>query len=90
LYDSEESSGRAGFAAGAGNGFHWISLKQRGSSETKRNLERIVEEVDDHCLRRALTRLNSASSLARRLLLPAIKFFGDASAGGRKLGLVKA
>jgi hypothetical protein len=51
LYDSEESSDRAGFAADARAGFHWISLKQRGSSEIKRNLERIVEEVDDHYLR---------------------------------------
>jgi hypothetical protein len=48
-----------------------MSLKrQRGSSETERNLERIVKEVDDH-------RLPSASSLARRLLLlPAITFLG--------------
>jgi hypothetical protein len=52
LYDSEESSGRAGFAAGAGAGFHWMSLKrQRGSSETERNLEGIVKEADDHRLR---------------------------------------
>jgi hypothetical protein len=67
-----------------------MSLKQRGSSEIERNLERIIKEIDDHCLRRALARLPSASSLARRLLLPTIKFFGNASAGGRKLGLVKA
>jgi hypothetical protein len=55
-----------------------MSLKrQRGSSETKRNLEIIVKEVDDHCLRRAPTRIPSASSLARRLLLlPAIRFLG--------------
>jgi hypothetical protein len=78
LYDSEESSGRAGFAAGAGAGFHWMSLKiQRGSLETERNLERAAEEVDDHRLRRAPAQLPSASSLARRLLLlPAIKFLG--------------
>jgi hypothetical protein len=55
-----------------------MSLKrQRGSSETERNLERIVKEVDDHRLQRAPARLPSASSLARRLLLlPAIRFFG--------------
>jgi hypothetical protein len=54
-----------------------MSLKQRGSSETERNLERIVREVDDHCLRREPARLPSASSLARRLLLlPAIRFLG--------------
>jgi hypothetical protein len=53
-----------------------MSLKrQRGSSETERNLERIVKEVDDHRLGRAPARLPSASSLARRLLLlPAIRF----------------
>jgi hypothetical protein len=51
LYDSEESSGRAGFAVGAGAGFHWMSLKiQRGSLATERNLERAAEEVDDHRL----------------------------------------
>jgi hypothetical protein len=56
--------------AGARVGFHWISLKiQRGSSETERNLEKAVKEVDDLRLRRALVRLSSASSLARRLLL---------------------
>jgi hypothetical protein len=55
-----------------------MSLKrQRGSSETERNLERIVKEVDDHRLGRAPARLPSASSLARRLLLlPAIRFLG--------------
>jgi hypothetical protein len=54
-----------------------MRLKQRGSSEIERNMERIVKEVDDHCFRRAPTRLPSASSLAQRLLLlPAIMFFG--------------
>jgi hypothetical protein len=55
-----------------------MSLKrQRGSSETERNLERIVKEVDDHRLRRAPVRLPSTSSLARcLLLLPAIRFLG--------------
>jgi hypothetical protein len=78
LYDSEESSGKAGFVAGAGAGFHWISLKiQRGSSKTKGNLGRAVKKVDDHRLGRAPARLPSASSLARRLLLlPAIEFLG--------------
>jgi hypothetical protein len=92
LYDSEEPSGMAGVAAGAGAGFHRMSLKmQRGSSETERNLEKAVEEVDDHCLRRAPARLPSASFLARRLLLlPAIKFFGSPSAGDWKFRLAKA
>jgi hypothetical protein len=64
--------------AGAGAGFHWISLKiQGGSSEEERNLEKVVKEVDDHRLRRAPARLPSASSLARcLLLLPAIRFIG--------------
>jgi hypothetical protein len=54
-----------------------MSLKQRGSSKTERNLERIVREVDDHHLRQEPARLPSASSLARRLLpLPAIRFLG--------------
>jgi hypothetical protein len=75
LYDSEESSGRAGFVAGAGAGFQWMSLKQRRLSETEESLKGIMEEVDDHCLRRAPTRLPSASSLAQRLLpLPAKRF----------------
>jgi hypothetical protein len=46
-----------------------MSLKQRGSSETEENLRQVMEEIDDHCLRRALARLPSASSAARRLLL---------------------
>jgi hypothetical protein len=63
--------------AGAGGGFHWMSLKQRRSSKTEGNLGRIIREVVDHCLRRALARLPSASAAARRLLpLPAIGF-GD-------------
>jgi hypothetical protein len=51
--------------------------RQKGSSETERNLEIIVKEVDDHRLRRAPARLPSASSLARRLLLlHTIRFLG--------------
>jgi hypothetical protein len=46
-----------------------MSLKQRGSSETEENLRRIMEKVGDHCLRRTLARLPSASSAARHLLL---------------------
>jgi hypothetical protein len=55
-----------------------MSLKrQMGLSETERNLERIVKEVDDHRLRREPARLPSALSLARLLLLlPAIRFLG--------------
>jgi hypothetical protein len=78
LYDSEELFGKVGFVASAGAGFHWMRLEtRRESSATERNLEKAVREVDDHRLRRAPTRLPSASSLARRLLLlPAIEFFG--------------
>jgi hypothetical protein len=72
--------------AGAGAGFHWMSLKQRRSSETEENLGRIMREVDDHYLRRAPARLPSASSVARRLLLlPAIGSWS--CAGGEKAGL---
>jgi hypothetical protein len=46
-----------------------MSLKQRGSSETEENLRHVMEKVGDHCLRRALARLPSASAAARRLLL---------------------
>jgi hypothetical protein len=46
-----------------------MSLKQRGSSEAEENLRQDMEKVGDHCLRRALARLPSASSAARRLLL---------------------
>jgi hypothetical protein len=46
-----------------------MSLKWRGSSETKKNLRQIMEKVGDHCLRCALARLPSASSAVRRLLL---------------------
>jgi hypothetical protein len=46
-----------------------MSLKQRGLSETEENLRQVMEKVGDHCLRRALARLPSASAAARRLLL---------------------
>jgi hypothetical protein len=59
--------------AGAGDEFHWMSLKQRRSSATEENLRQIIKKVGDHCLRRGPARLPSASSAARRLLLlPAI------------------
>jgi hypothetical protein len=82
----------AGVVAGAGVGFHWMSLKtQRGSSETRRYLEKNCKETDDHHLRRAPARLPSASSLALRLLLLlAMKFFGSTSTEGGKLRLAKA
>jgi hypothetical protein len=36
----------AGVVAGAGAGFHWMSLEtQRGSSETKENLEKAVKKL---------------------------------------------
>jgi hypothetical protein len=90
LYDSEESSGKAGFVADAGAGFQWMSLKQKRIVRKKRSLERIVKEVDDLYLRRAPTRLPSTSLLARHLLpLPSIRFFWCASSRGRKLRLAK-
>jgi hypothetical protein len=46
-----------------------MSLKQRRSSETEKNLGGIMREDDDHCLRRVPARLPSTSSAARRLLL---------------------
>jgi hypothetical protein len=59
--------------AGVGAGFHWMSLKQRKSSETEESQERIIREDDDHCFQRAPVQLPSASSAAwRLLLLPAI------------------
>jgi hypothetical protein len=76
--------------AGAGDGFYWMSLKQRRSSETEGNLGRIIREVDDQCIRRALTLLPSASLVARRLLLlPAIGSWSCADGGRSRLGLAK-
>jgi hypothetical protein len=63
-----------------------MSLKQRRSSGTEGNLEGIMREVDDHCLRRAPARIPSVPSVARRLLLlPAIGPWG--CAGGGRAGL---
>jgi hypothetical protein len=63
-----------------------MSLKQRGSSETEENPRQIMEKVGDHCLRRALARLRSASSAARRLLLlPAMVLGAALVIGKRKL-----
>jgi hypothetical protein len=60
----------AGVVAAAGAGFHRMSLNtQRKSSGVKQDLKEGCEEADDHHLRRAPTRLSSASSLARHLLL---------------------
>jgi hypothetical protein len=60
----------AGVVAGAGAGFHRMSLKtQRRSSGMKKDLKKSCEEANDHHLQRVLTRLPSASSLAGRLLL---------------------
>jgi hypothetical protein len=49
-----------------------MSLKQRGSLETEENLRQVMEKVGDHCLRRALAQLPSASSAAWHLLSPAM------------------
>jgi hypothetical protein len=46
-----------------------MSLKQRGPSETEENLRQVMEKIGDRCLRRALARLPSASSVVRHLLL---------------------
>jgi hypothetical protein len=76
--------------ADAGAGFQWMSLKQRRSLGKKKNLERIIREDDDHCLRRAPARLPSASSAVRRLLLlPAIGSWGRAGDWESKLELAK-
>jgi hypothetical protein len=67
-----------------------MSLKQRGSSETKENLRQVMEKVGGHCLRRALARLPSASSAARRLLLLPAMVLGTALViGKRKLQVGK-
>jgi hypothetical protein len=67
-----------------------MSLKQRGSSETEANLRQIMGKVGDHCLRRALARLPSASSAARRLLLLPTMVLGAALViGKRKLEVGK-
>jgi hypothetical protein len=55
-----------------------MSLKQRGSSETEENLRQVMEKIGDHCLRRTLARLPSASSAARRLLLLSAMVLGAA------------
>jgi hypothetical protein len=47
------------------------------------------QKVDDYCLRRALARLPSASSAARRLLLLPAMVFGFALIGKRKLEVGK-
>jgi hypothetical protein len=64
--------------AGAGAGFHRMSLKtERRSSWMKKDLKKGCEEANDHHLRRAPELLPSASSLAGRLLLLfAMEFLG--------------
>jgi hypothetical protein len=82
----------AGVVAGTGAGFHWMSLKaQRKSSEMKQDLKEDCEEADDHRLRRAPTRLPSASSLAGRLLpLLAMEFLEVLVLEEKELGFAKA
>jgi hypothetical protein len=69
----------AGVVAGAGAGFHRMSLKtQRKSSGMKQNLKEGCEEADDNHLRQAPAWLPSASSLAGRLLLLfSMEFLGE-------------
>jgi hypothetical protein len=70
LDDPEKSLAMAGVVAGAGAGFHRMSLKtQRRSSGMKKDLKRSCEDANDHHLRRALARLPSASLLVGCLLL---------------------
>jgi hypothetical protein len=82
----------AGVVAGAGAGFHWMSLKaQRKSSGMRQDLKEGCEEVDDHHLRRAPVRLPSASSLAGRLLpLLAMKLLGVLVLREKELELAEA
>jgi hypothetical protein len=78
--------------AGAGAGFHRISLKaQRKSSGMKQDLKEGCEEADDHHLRRAPVWLPSASSLAGRVLpLLAMEFLEVLVLEEKELGLVEA
>jgi hypothetical protein len=81
----------AGVVAGAGAGFHRISLKvQRKSPGMKQDLKG-CEEADDHHLRRAPARVPSASSLAGRLLpLLAMEFLEVLVLEEKELGLAEA
>jgi hypothetical protein len=56
--------------AGAGGGFHWINLKKGDDRQGKKKIKSRNQRggIDDHCLRRALALLPSASSEARRRL----------------------
>jgi hypothetical protein len=56
-----------------------IVRNNRGSKSNRKG------KVDDYCLRRALARLPSASSAARRLLLLLAMILGFALIGKRKL-----
>jgi hypothetical protein len=78
--------------AGAGAGFHQMILKaQKKSSGMKQDLTEGCEEADDHHLRRAPTRLPSASSLVWRLLpLLAMEFLEILVLEEKELGLAEA
>jgi hypothetical protein len=69
-----------------------MSLKaQRKSSGVRQDLKEVCEEADDHHLRRAPTRLPSASSLAGCLLpLLAMKFLGVLVIEEKELELAEA
>jgi hypothetical protein len=77
--------------AGAGAGFHWMSLKaQRKSLGTRQDLKGGCEEADDYRLRQASTRHPSASSLVERLLLLlAMKFLEVLVLEKKELGLAE-
>jgi hypothetical protein len=78
-----------GVVAGAGAGFHRMSLKTQGtSSGMKQDLKKGCEEAYDQHLRRAPARLPSASSLAGRLLpLFTMEFLGVLVLERKSLGL---
>jgi hypothetical protein len=58
--------------------------------KNRKNLEGIIREDGDHCLRRTPARLPSASAAARRLLLlPAMGSWGRAGDWKSKLELAK-
>jgi hypothetical protein len=82
----------AGVVAGAGAGFHWMSLRmQRKSSGMKKDLKEGCEEANDHHLQRAPARLPSASPLAGRLLpLFATELLGVLVLGKEELELAEA
>jgi hypothetical protein len=78
----------AGVVAGAGAGFHRMSLKTQRRSSGK---NKSCEVANDHHLRQAPARLPSASSLVGRLLpLLAMEFLEVLVLKEKELGLAGA